>query len=79
MITLRFSGIANLERQQPIMPFYFDCIQIKIASFLILNKRLPTPEQKKRPFFALIAIDSEGKWLSARGRGGGLALWEKDV
>ena len=79
LITLRFSGIANLERQQPIMPFYFDCIQIKIASFLILNKRLPTPEQKKRPFFALIAIDSEGKWLSARGRGGGLALWEKDV
>jgi hypothetical protein len=30
------------------------------------------------PFFALIARDSNG-WLAARGRGGGLALWQKDL
>ena len=29
-------------------------------------------------FFALIAVDPNGKWLSARGKGGGLALWVKD-
>mgnify|MGYP001272071154 CR=1 FL=1 len=78
LLSLRFSGIAKLERKQPLLPFSFDCIQIKLASLLILKKSLPTPEQNKRPFFALIAIDSNGKWLSARGKGGGLALWKRD-
>ena len=78
LLNLRFSGLANLERKQPLLRFSFDCIQIKIATFSILKKSLPTPDQKKRPFFALIAIDSNGKWLSARGKGGGLALWVKN-
>ena len=78
LLSLRFSGTANLERKQPLLPFCFDCIQIKIASLVILKRSLPTPEQKKRPFFALIAIDSNGKWLSARGKGGGLALWKSN-
>jgi len=30
---------------------------------------------KRMPFFALIARDPSG-WLAARGRGGGLALWD---
>ena len=75
LLTLRFSGYANLERKQPLLPFSFNYIQIKIASLIILNRSLPTTNQKKRPFFALIAIDPDGKWLSARGKGGGLALW----
>ena len=75
LLTLRFSGYANLERKQPLLPFSFNYIQIKIASLTILNRSLPTTDQKKRPFFALIAIDPDGKWLSARGKGGGLALW----
>ena len=78
ILTLRFSGFAYLERKQPLLPFYFDCIQIDLASFTILKRPLPKPEQKKIPFFALIAIGSDGKWLSARGKGGGLALWVKD-
>jgi len=78
LLTLSFSGYANLERKQPLLPFSFDCIQIKLASFTILKTSLPAPDQKKRPFFALIAIDQYGKWLSARGKGGGLALWVKD-
>ena len=75
LLTLRFSGYANLERKQPLLPFSFNYIQIKIASLTILNRSLPTMDQKKRPFFALIAIDPDRKWLSARGKGGGLALW----
>ena len=75
LLTLRFSGYANLERKQPLLPFSFDCIQIKIASLTIFRSALPAPYQNKRPFFALIAIDPNGKWLSARGKGGGLALW----
>jgi len=78
LLTLRFSGVANLERKQPLLPFSFDCILIKIASLTILKRSLPTPDQKKRPFFSLIAIDTNGNWLSARGKGGGLALWVQD-
>ena len=77
LLSLRFSGIANLERKQPLLPFSFNCIEIKLASLIILKRSLPTLEPKKRPFFALIAMDSNGKWLSARGKGGGLALWQK--
>ena len=78
LLTLKFSGIANLERKQPLLPFSFDCIQIKLASFIIYKRSLQKPEQNKKPFFALIAIGSDGKWLSARGKGGGLALWERN-
>ena len=78
LLTLRFSGYANLERKHPLLPFSFNCIQIKLASLTILKRSLPTPDQKNRPFFALIAIDPNGKWLSARGKGGGLALWVQD-
>ena len=77
LLTLRFSGYANLERKQPLLPFSFDCIQIKLASLTILKRSLPAPHQNKKPFFVLIAIDPNGKWLSARGKGGGLALWVK--
>ena len=78
LLTLRFGGYANLERKQPLLPFSFNCIQVKLASLTILNLSLPVPDQNKRPFFALIAVDPNGKWLSARGKGGGLALWVQD-
>ena len=78
LLNLRFSGYANLERKQPILPFSFNCIQIKLASMTILKRSLPASDQKNRPFFALIAIDPDGMWLSARGKGGGLALWVRD-
>ena len=77
LLSLIFTGTANLERKQPLLSFSFDFIKIQIASSTILKRSLPTPNQKQKPFFALIAIDSEGKWLSARGKGGGLALWER--
>ena len=78
LITLKFSGYANLERKQPLLPFSFNCIEIKLGSLTILNRPLPAPVKKERPFFALIAIDANGEWLSARGKGGGLALWIKN-
>tara|TARA_Y100001968_G_C19033132_1_gene560803 strand:- start:75 stop:584 length:510 start_codon:yes stop_codon:yes gene_type:complete len=76
-ISLRFTGKANLERKQPLLPFSFESIQIKLSSITILKRSLQTNKQRERPFFALIAIDSKGQWLSARGKGGGLALWER--
>ena len=77
LLTLKFIGKANLEKKQPILPFSFEFIQIKFASMTILKRSLPIPERNKRPFFALIALDTNGKWLSARGKGGGLALWKR--
>ena len=79
LISLRFSGKANLERKQPLLPFSFDCLQVKLSSLTILNRSLPKTDKNKKPFFALIAIDSNSKWLSARGKGGGLALWERSA
>ena len=78
LLSLKFSGEANLERKQPILPFSFNCIQIKLASLTILKKSLPSTESKKRPFFALIAMGQNGNWLSARGKGGGLAIWRRE-
>ena len=78
LLTLKFSGYANLERKQPLLPFSFNCIEIKLGSLIILKRSLPLTDQNKRPFFALIAIDSNGDWLSARGKGGGLALWVRE-
>tara|TARA_Y100001968_G_C19334980_1_gene706324 strand:- start:268 stop:759 length:492 start_codon:yes stop_codon:yes gene_type:complete len=78
LLTVSFNGLANLERKQPLLLFSFDCIQIKLSSFTIFKKSLATPDNKNKPFFALVAIDENEKWLSARGKGGGLALWIKD-
>ena len=76
-LSIKFSGIANLERKQPLLPFSFDRIQIKFASLIIFNRSLPKTATNKRPFFALIAMDKNASWLSARGKGGGLALWAR--
>ena len=78
LISVKFSGLANLERKQPLLPFSLNWIQIKLGSLMVLERALPATEQKKRPFFALIATGSNGRWLSARGKGGGLALWERN-
>jgi hypothetical protein len=45
-----------------------------MGGIALLNKALPTPNQKRTPFFALIERNPDG-WMAARGRGGGLALW----
>ncbi len=75
LLSIRFTGLASLERKQPLLPFYFDCIQIDLGTIVVFKKSLPIPEKENRPFFSLIAMDNDGKWLSARGKGGGLALW----
>ena len=75
---IRFCGSAELKGKQPILPFYFERIELNLGEQVLISKALDIPEDKNRPFFSLIAINKEDKWLSARGRGGGLALWLKD-
>ncbi len=50
---------------------------ISISNWTIFNKELKKPEDKKMPFFSLIGISTKDKWMCARGRGGGLAIWIK--
>lgn len=77
-VELRFLGEAVLEGRRPLLVFRFDALQLSLAGRVLLRRPLPRPDQRRRPFFALIALGSDGQggsWLAARGRGGGLALW----
>ena len=77
ILNLIFIGNAKLKGDRPLLPFYFEKLQVKLTNFLILNKSLKKPEDKKMPFFSLIGISTKDKWICARGRGGGLAIWIK--
>ncbi len=74
---LEFIGYGYLKGPQPLLPFYFEKIEVKIGSFIIFSRKLDIPEPSQRPFFSLIGMGENSDWLSARGRGGGLALWIK--
>ncbi len=76
-LSIRFRGYGKVKGKQPLLPFYFDCIELKAGSRILFSRSLEKPEEENMPFFALISIEENGKWLSARGRGGGLALWVK--
>ena len=69
-----------METQQgtrPLLPFFVENLLINIGNFNLVKKLLKKPEEKKMPFFSLIAIGKEKNWMCARGRGGGLAIWIK--
>ena len=77
LLNIIFIGSAELKGHRPLLTFYFEELKISISSFPIFNKEFKKPEDKKMPFFALIGISTKEKWLCARGRGGGLAIWFK--
>ncbi len=77
-LSIRFIGYGNLKGSQPLLPFFFENIELRLGENVLLSRSLDIPNEKDKPFFALISMQEEGKWLSARGRGGGLALWLKD-
>ena len=77
LLKLEFIGRGELKGSQPLLPFFFDRITLSFASRVLWSRPLDVPEEKGRPFFALISMGPNGEWLSARGRGGGLALWLK--
>ena len=78
-LCLRFQGTAQLKGARPLLLFSFHTIAITLAGRTLLQRSIPTPSTQRTPFFALIAMAPDGKWLTARGRGGGLALWQKDT
>ena len=77
LLNIIFVGSAELKGPRPLLTFYFEELKISISNFQIFNKKLKKPEDKKMPFFSLVGISTKDKWLCARGRGGGLAIWVK--
>ena len=77
LLNITFIGRAELKGLRPLLMFYFEELKISISNFPIFNRKLKKPEDKKMPFFSLVGISTKDKWLCARGRGGGLALWVK--
>ncbi len=77
ILSIKFVGGGYLKGKQPLLYFYFEKIEVSINNIILYSKSLEIPDEKLMPFFALIYIDMEKKLLSARGRGGGLAIWSK--
>jgi hypothetical protein len=77
-LELRFQGPGWLEGRRPLLRFQFDRLEIRAGQRLLLQRSLPAPDHRRGAFFALIASGAEGRWLAARGRSGGLALWRRD-
>ena len=53
LLNISFIGRAELKGLRPLLAFYFEELKISISSFLIFNKELKKPEEKKMPFFHL--------------------------
>ena len=77
LLKIIFIGSAELKGLRPLLAFYFEKLKISINNFPIYKKELKKPEDQKMPFFSLVGISTKDKWLCARGRGGGLAIWVK--
>ena len=77
LLNIIFLGSAELKGLRPLLTFYFEELKISFSNFQIFSKELKKPEDKKMPFFSLVGISTKDKWMCARGRGGGLAIWVK--
>jgi hypothetical protein len=76
-LKLVFEGPGQLTGRRPLLVFWFEQLEVRLGPWLLIQRVLPKPAEAKLPFFALIASGTNGeeRWLAARGRGGGLALW----
>jgi hypothetical protein len=76
-LRLQFHGQGRLTGRRPLLHFSFQRLELHLGSKRLWQRPLPAPVPGREPFFALIerGSDSDGAWLLARGRGGGLARW----
>ena len=74
---LSFQGAAQLKGNRPLLFFSFNLVQLKVGDKVWFSKAIDTPSIQRLPFFALIHLDPNEGLLIARGRGGGLALWNR--
>ena len=78
LFTIEFSGAGYLAGKQPLLPFFLNLIKVKSGSNILLSRSLKEPKEEEKSFFALVALEKNGEWLSARGQGGAVVVWMKD-
>ncbi len=78
LFTIEFSGSGCLKGKQPLLEFFLNLIELKSGSTTLLSRSVEEPKAKEKSFFALIALEENGKWLSARGQGGAVVIWLKE-
>jgi hypothetical protein len=80
-LTLSFHGSADLQGRRPLLVFQFETLRLSLAGRTLWTRSLSKPTRGREPFFALIAsqrTSADQRWLAARGRGGGVALWVRE-
>lgn len=77
-LLLQFSGPGWLRGKRPLLHFHFERMALIWGERTLGQAALPEPGRGRLPFFALIGCQRSGDqgWLTARGRGGGLAQWQ---
>ena len=78
LFTIQFSGFGYLKGKQPLLTFFLNFIELKSGSKILLSRSLKEPKEREKSFFALIALEENGKYLSARGQGGAVVIWLKE-
>ncbi len=78
LFSIEFLGYGYLKGKQPLLPFVLTLIELKSGSNILLSRCLEEPKEKDQSFFALVALEENGAWLSARGQGGAVMIWLKD-
>tara|TARA_B100000579_G_C22549260_1_gene718995 strand:- start:121 stop:747 length:627 start_codon:yes stop_codon:yes gene_type:complete len=78
LFKIEFSGSSCLKGKQPLLAFFFNRIELKSGSITLLSRSFKELEEKEKSFFAFIALEQNGKCLSARGQGGAVIIWLKD-
>lgn len=73
-LELCFHGAGRLQGRRPLLVFGFERLELRLGGVLLLSRSLPPAASRRDPFFALIGRGED--WLAARGRAGGLALWQ---
>ena len=78
VLSIEFSGTGYLKDKQPLLPFFLNLIQLKLGSNIIFSRSIAAQREEEKSFFAMIGLDENGHWLSARGQGGAIVIWLRD-
>ena len=78
LFTIEFSGFGCLKGQQPLLPFFFNLIQLKSGTKTLLSRSLKEPREIDKSFFTLIALEKSSSSLIARVKGGAVMILLKN-
>ncbi|MBD2328175.1 hypothetical protein H6G21_14920 [Alkalinema sp. FACHB-956] len=82
LVTLRLTGPARYLGKKNLLAFDFLHLQVQVLGKTLYDGKFPAPQRAKPfeqlpigqlPFFAFFTVTD--RYIAARGRGGGLALW----